>query len=260
MTATPTNILMALLLSGLLGMLGQGIRALVGMKKMVQEAAAKDPTSADAFMASRLLVSLMIGFLAGIAAGLALGLKRILAIGDGDIDLLLGIAAAGYAGTDFIEAFLSGAGSRITAPAGTPAITPKQQTQPSAAAVVSPISKMTIGDIDPRSVTILALLARDHALDETSAALGQDFTGDEHHDSLITLKLAEIGAERVAIAARRGAILSGGTCTPPNASQLNDLHAAMAALHKSVVANADTNMLIRLASALLQTFGSRESA
>lgn len=104
-TATPANILVALLLAGLLGTLGQGVRALSGLRKMNENAARLNASAADLFIASRLIVSLLIGFVVGIATGLALSLNRILAIGIGDIDLLLGIAAAGYAGTYLIEAF-----------------------------------------------------------------------------------------------------------------------------------------------------------
>jgi hypothetical protein len=104
--ATPTSVFIALLLAGLLGMIGQGVRVLAGMKKMNDDASGQSASSADVFVAARLVVSLLIGFVAGVAAVLALGLSRILAIGAGDVDLLLGIAAAGYAGTDFIEAFV----------------------------------------------------------------------------------------------------------------------------------------------------------
>jgi hypothetical protein len=57
--------------------------------------------------AARLLTSLMIGFLAGLAATLALGIDKLLFIDPSKLDILLGIAAAGYVGTDFIEGFMS---------------------------------------------------------------------------------------------------------------------------------------------------------
>jgi C1A family cysteine protease len=102
---TPANILIAILLAGSFGALGQGVRAVAGLKKMNDDAAKQNANSADLFIAARLVVSLLIGFLAGIAAGVALGLDKILNINSSNIDVLLGIAAAGYAGTDFLESF-----------------------------------------------------------------------------------------------------------------------------------------------------------
>jgi hypothetical protein len=104
-SGNPTSILMALLLAGLLGTLGQGVRALAGLKKMNDDASAQTANSTDLFIASRLIVSLLIGFLAGVAAGLALGLDKLLGMNSSNLELMLGISAAGYAGADFIEAF-----------------------------------------------------------------------------------------------------------------------------------------------------------
>src|SRR5262249_18263669 len=47
--------------------------------------------------------SLMIGFLAGVLAGLAMGLGNFQTIDVNNLKILFGVAAAGYAGTDFIE-------------------------------------------------------------------------------------------------------------------------------------------------------------
>jgi hypothetical protein len=112
------SMLTALLLGGLMGLLGQGIRAIVGLKSMVDLANATAVAQDDVFRAARLLVSLMIGFIAGVAATLALGPDK-LSGQTVPIDLLLGIAAAGYAGTDFIEGFMSQylPGGRAGAPA-----------------------------------------------------------------------------------------------------------------------------------------------
>jgi hypothetical protein len=100
------NALLALILAGILGMVGQGIRAVAGIKKMNDDAQAKGISPSQAFSPSWFFVSLMIGFIAGVVAGLALGVSKILKAPD-DFQLLLGIAAAGYTGTDFIEAFAS---------------------------------------------------------------------------------------------------------------------------------------------------------
>jgi hypothetical protein len=93
-----------ILLGGLMGLFGQGIRAVVGLKSMVDQANAKGVSQNELFDAARLLISLVIGFLAGIAATLALGFDKFETI---QMSLLLGIAAAGYSGTDFIEGFIS---------------------------------------------------------------------------------------------------------------------------------------------------------
>src|SRR5690242_15550599 len=97
-----SSLLANLVLAGLLGMIGQGARAAIGLKKLTDRIKDSPPGQADVFSAARLLVSLMIGFIAGVIAGLALGLDT-LATADTNMKLLLGIAAAGYAGTDFIE-------------------------------------------------------------------------------------------------------------------------------------------------------------
>ena len=107
------EVLGALSLAGLMGMVGQGARAVIGLKKLNDANAAKDPSEADAFIASRLVVSLIIGFIAGVAAALALDLKKLMALTGDDIGLLMGLAAAGYAGTDAIEGFVSRVGSSL---------------------------------------------------------------------------------------------------------------------------------------------------
>jgi hypothetical protein len=99
------NIFVSLLVAGMLGMLGQAVRVIAGLKKMNDDASLQATSAADLFNAARLIVSLLIGFLAGIAAGLAIGLDKLTGITANSTDVLLGIAAAGYAGTDFIEAF-----------------------------------------------------------------------------------------------------------------------------------------------------------
>lgn len=109
--------LMSLLLAGLLGMVGQGARAVVGLKKLTDENAAKAPNQTDSFVASRLLVSLFIGFIAGVVTGISLGLKKLASFDPDNIDLLIGLAAAGYAGADVVEAFIRRTPG-VTTPAG----------------------------------------------------------------------------------------------------------------------------------------------
>jgi hypothetical protein len=107
-TAVPAaNVLAALIMGGFLGLLGQGARTIVGLKGLYDEADSRDVSQTDLFSAARLVISLLIGFLAGLAATLALGIDKLLFIDPSKLDILLGIAAAGYVGTDFIEGFMS---------------------------------------------------------------------------------------------------------------------------------------------------------
>ena len=89
-----------LMLGGLLGLAGQVLRAVVGIKKAQEEAGGR-PT-AEWFNGKELGVSLLIGVVAGILAALVkhdppLRLDR---------DLMLGIMPAGYAGTDLISGMM----------------------------------------------------------------------------------------------------------------------------------------------------------
>jgi predicted chitinase len=95
-------VLSTLLMCGLMGLLGQGVRAAVGLKK-ASALGSGTPNQQSEFNAAYLLISLMIGFIAGVLAGLAIGLTNLVKIDLNDMKVLLGIAAAGYAGADFIE-------------------------------------------------------------------------------------------------------------------------------------------------------------
>jgi putative chitinase len=103
---TISQVFATILLGGLMGLFGQGIRAVVGLKTMVDYAGDQEMSESALFSAARLIISLVIGFLAGIAATLTLGIKTLMD-NPGDLHTLLGIAAAGYAGTDAIEGFIS---------------------------------------------------------------------------------------------------------------------------------------------------------
>lgn len=133
----PTVLLSALMLAGLMGMVGQGARTVVGLKKLHDFNATQPPDQATTFLASRLVISLIIGFIAGVLAALAIGLDKLTSAAGATVEILLGLAAAGYAGADFIEGFMSkspaitgGAGTTTsTSTTGsTPAVVPPQQT------------------------------------------------------------------------------------------------------------------------------------
>ncbi len=86
----------------ILGAVGQGARAIIGVKKAADEAAAKCQTKVDEwFDVKRLMFSLIVGGIAGCLAAIVLIESPV------NKELLLGLVAAGYAGTDFIEGLMS---------------------------------------------------------------------------------------------------------------------------------------------------------
>jgi len=88
------TILTTLLLGGVLGMVGQAIRSIMGIRKVLD--------SGGTFSWSILLFSLFIGFIAGILAMLGVyGFYDTLTV-----STMLGVMASGYAGADFIEGFM----------------------------------------------------------------------------------------------------------------------------------------------------------
>ncbi len=103
---TVGSILLALLLCGLLGVLGQGVRAIVGLKN-AGSLNSTTPGEQAVFSLAYLALSLMIGFIAGVLAGIALNLEDVITIDPGNWKLLLGIAGSGYIGADFIENTMS---------------------------------------------------------------------------------------------------------------------------------------------------------
>ena len=130
----PTVLLSALLLAGLMGMVGQGARTVVGLKKLHDFNATQPPDQASTFLASRLVISLIIGFIAGVLAALAISLDKLTGAPGANVEVLLGLAAAGYAGADFIEGFMSKTPALSGASAATGAQTPGTTGSPPAAA------------------------------------------------------------------------------------------------------------------------------
>lgn len=99
------QLLLGCLLAIVLGVTGQGVRFAAGMKKRADEAASAQKSLSDVFKARALIVSLVIGAVAGVLG--YLGLKYGSADGADFARgaTVVGVMAAGYAGTDFIEAF-----------------------------------------------------------------------------------------------------------------------------------------------------------
>ena len=103
---TVGTVLLALLLCGLLGVLGQGVRAIVGLKN-AGALNSTTPSEQVEFNLAYLALSLMIGFIAGVIAGIALNLENIITVDPSNWKLMLGIAGSGYVGADFIENTMS---------------------------------------------------------------------------------------------------------------------------------------------------------
>jgi hypothetical protein len=105
---TTQQLLLQLLLGGLLGITGQGIRIIIGLKKLNDEAQAKQVSMKQLTDNTRLRTSIFIGFVAGILAMLSLtGFTEELSAATKPLkEIIMGIIAAGYAGTDFIEGFM----------------------------------------------------------------------------------------------------------------------------------------------------------
>src|ERR1700722_17829533 len=123
MRAAMGNTLQGLLLCGLMGLVGQGVRAVIGLKNAAADNQAA-PSETNVFNAAYLLVSLMIGFIAGVVAGLAM-YDQIFAAnaatdGATNLKVLLGLAGSGYIGADFVEnaarTLIPGAGRAHTEP------------------------------------------------------------------------------------------------------------------------------------------------
>ncbi|WP_342239992.1 hypothetical protein [Inquilinus sp. OTU3971] len=85
------------------GVLGQGARVVVGLKKVGDTAAAENREISELIVPSRLLISLLIGAIAG-------GLTAVLTdinIQAVSFNTIAAFAAAGYAGADLIEGLIS---------------------------------------------------------------------------------------------------------------------------------------------------------
>jgi len=102
---TITEIINSIIAGGLLGMLGQGVRIVVGLKKMndgnaVRAAGGETPQPFDS---SRLIISIFIGFVAGAVGMLVKGNTIAGAGGQYSTEAIVTIIAIGYSGADFIE-------------------------------------------------------------------------------------------------------------------------------------------------------------
>ena len=101
---TPEHALAYILLAAILGMAGQTIRVIVGMKKSIDNSNTPNSTSKDLFSGKQFLIGLAIASIVGGVAGV------LAAVTTKNYDVAQStyftFLAAGYAGTDFIEGFV----------------------------------------------------------------------------------------------------------------------------------------------------------
>lgn len=100
--------ILQLLLGGILGMVGQGLRVVAGLKKMNDQGVRDNKTFSEMFQTSAMLSSLMIGFIAGaVAVIVSVDVAKAAAASYAtDKTTIVTLITAGYAGTDFIEGFV----------------------------------------------------------------------------------------------------------------------------------------------------------
>ena len=105
---TINEIVMNVLAGGLLGMLGQGIRIAVGLKKFndnnTAQVAQGHPT--EEFKPGRMVISIFTGFVAG-AIGMIVKGASLSENGNYSTESIVTIIAIGYSGSDFIEGVFS---------------------------------------------------------------------------------------------------------------------------------------------------------
>ncbi|MFM9947817.1 MAG: hypothetical protein ACKV1O_07770 [Saprospiraceae bacterium] len=99
------QLLLSLCIGGLLGLAGQVIRVLVGIKKTYDNPDVTAKNFSEKFDSQRLVISLLIGFSAGMLASLMIGLVHYKNTIPSN-ETLAGLIAAGYSGADFIEGFI----------------------------------------------------------------------------------------------------------------------------------------------------------
>jgi hypothetical protein len=89
-----------IVLGALMGVVGQGIRVIVGVKKARDEVAALGHQGAETIEPTRLMIGLMIGAVAGVVAAIA-------ATPGWQVSRAVLLGAAGYSGADVIEGLMA---------------------------------------------------------------------------------------------------------------------------------------------------------
>lgn len=98
-----SDLILVLAVGGLLGMVGQAIRTIVGLKKVYDQSVRQNTAFGELFQSNQIALSLLIGFVAGI-----LGIIGFFDPASTKFtkDMLLTLIGIGYAGSDFIEGFI----------------------------------------------------------------------------------------------------------------------------------------------------------
>jgi len=106
MTSQTIEVLTQILLGGLLGIVGQGLRIVVGLKKLNDKAQTNKVSVTSLIETNQLLTSLLISFCAGALALTSISTFKPDFLNNNAKQNILAIIAAGYSGTDFIEGFI----------------------------------------------------------------------------------------------------------------------------------------------------------
>jgi|GEM_PF-563599 len=125
---TPSEILSVIILGALLGIVGQLIRVVVGLKKLKDISVSKAHYE-DQFDLKKLVMSIIYAGVIGLVAGALMAVDNLDKIWDKST--IMAVIAAGYAGVDFIEGFLTknlpDQGSHVNAAAHTKIVAPPKE-------------------------------------------------------------------------------------------------------------------------------------
>jgi len=103
--STPLNTLIVIAVGAILGAAGQGIRVIVGLKKVYDEAMKSNTPAQQLIEYQQIAFSLFIGFAIGGIAGVLAAVSSDTPTSF-DKSTVIAFITAGYAGTDFIEGFI----------------------------------------------------------------------------------------------------------------------------------------------------------
>jgi hypothetical protein len=110
-TITAIQALGSILLGGVLGSAGQGLRSIVEIKSANTTASTNPPSATNLYITSRLIYGLLVGFVVGVLTVLALGINNLIGIDPNstsqpDSPFIL-IILAGYAGADAVDGLVT---------------------------------------------------------------------------------------------------------------------------------------------------------
>lgn len=167
------DLLQLVAIGAIAGAFGQGLRAIVGIKKASEEAAAQGSTlRSDGLDVGRLVFSLFIGAIAG-----GVGIFTITGFKPGATanitpEIFFGVIGIGYAGTDFIEGFI-----RTQLPKGMPSANTASFTEANLVAAFERANALGAADRIKQSCDrLLKLPANAGDCSAFAKAVAQDFS------------------------------------------------------------------------------------